>query len=307
MARSTFGLPAIEILKEEGIAEPVLVGRRADIERVAKDIGAEDAVAACEIVEPEQSPQFSDYVLELYRKRQRKGMTRTKARALLARSNVFATMMVDQGHVDGVVSGLKLNYRETIRPMLSVIGPREGVRNVSSMYMMVLDEDVKFFSDATINVQPDADTLAEMAIQTADAVAAFGIKPRVAMISFSNFGSHPDDEAARVRDALARVRDQRPDIEIEGEMQPNLALDKELLDDLYPFNALSAEANVLVFSSLAAANAAYKVLQSLGGASAIGPILLGMAKPVAVLQRVVSVDEIVSMAAWTVKVAQGQR
>jgi len=299
-------LRACDILVEEGIAHPVLVGRRSEIEYVASEIGLGDIASRCDVVEPDNFDKAGDYVLELYRKRQRKGMTRTYARTLLRRSNVLAAMMVERGDVDGVVSGLKLNYRDTVRPMLQVLGRAEGVRNVSSMYMMVLDDEVKFFSDATINVDPDAETLAEMAIQTADAVAAFDIRPRVAMISFSNFGSHPAAEAGKVRLALELVRQRRPELEIEGEMQPDLALDKELLDELYPFNRLSKEANVLVFSSLAAANAAYKILQSLGGASAIGPILLGMAKPVAVLQRVVSVDEIVNMAAWTVKMAQAQ-
>jgi malate dehydrogenase (oxaloacetate-decarboxylating)(NADP+) len=211
---------------------------------------------------------------------------------------------VKNGDADGLVSGLKLSYPETIRPALQILGLRPGVRVATGMYMMVLKDAVKFFADATINIDPDAETLADIAIQVADAVAELHIVPRVAMISFANFGSVSHPEAIKVRKALSIVRSKRPDIEIDGEVQADYALDKSKLDQEFPFTRLTDDANVLVFSSLAAGNAAYKVLQSLGGAQAVGPMLLGIDKPVAVLQPHVSVEEIVDMTAYTAMIAQ---
>jgi malate dehydrogenase (oxaloacetate-decarboxylating)(NADP+) len=297
-------LRACETVRDEGIAIPILLGRREEIMASAHEIGLGDFAASCEIVEPRASEFFDSYCDRLYELRQRKGMTPAKARTQMQRSNVFGAMMLAQGDVDGLVSGLKLNYRDTIRPALQIIGVRPGVRHVTGMYMMVMKDQVKFFADATVNIDPDAEALVEITLQVADAVRSFGIQPRVAMISFSNFGTHPHADARKVREALAMVREHRPDLEIEGEMQADFALDKQQLDEIYPFHRLSAAANVLIFPSLVAANASYKILSRLGGATAVGPILLGVNKPVTVLQREVSVDTIVAMTAYTVKRAQ---
>jgi malate dehydrogenase (oxaloacetate-decarboxylating)(NADP+) len=173
------------------------------------------------------------------------------------------------------------------------------------MYMMLLKNDVKFFADATVNIDPDAETLADIAIQAADAVRSFEIVPRIAMISFSNFGSAPHPESHKVSRAVEIVRQRRPDLEIDGEVQADIAVEPEKMRELFPFSRLTDEANVLVFPSLAAGNAAYKVLAALGGATAIGPILLGVNKPVTVLPRDANVDTIVSMTAYTVARAPG--
>jgi malate dehydrogenase (oxaloacetate-decarboxylating)(NADP+) len=213
-------------------------------------------------------------------------------------------MMLETGEVDGLVSGLKLTYPATLRPALQVLGLRSGVKVATGMYMMVLKDQVKFFADATINIDPDADTLADIAIQVSDTVAAMGIPPRVALVSFSNFGSVKHADVGKVQEALARVRAARPELEIDGEMQADYALDKTKLDEHYPFTRLSDAANVLVFPSLAAGNATYKVLKTVGGAQAVGPMLLGIAKPVALLQNESTVEDIINMTAYTVMMAQ---
>jgi malate dehydrogenase (oxaloacetate-decarboxylating)(NADP+) len=209
-------------------------------------------------------------------------------------------MMVRRGDADGLVAGLTAPYPETIRPALQILGLRPGVKRVTGMYMMLMKNDVKFFADPVVNIDPDAETLADIAVQVADAVLAFEITPRIAMISFSNFGSAPHPEALKVAVAVELVRARRPDLAIDGEVQADIALDPEKLRELFPLCRLTDAANVLVFPSLAAANGAYKVLSALGGASAVGPILLGLDKPVAVLPRDANVDTIVSMTAHTV-------
>ncbi len=297
-------LRAVEVVLEEEIAHPILLGRREEIEQSAAEVGLEGVLERVEILEPRDSDMFDAYADRLYKQRARKGMTAVKARTLMQRSNVFGTMMVSLGDADGMVSGLKLNYRETIRPALQIVGVKEGVRRVTSMYMMVLKDRVKFFADATVNIQPDAETLVEITAQVVEAVRGFGIRPRVALVSFSNYGSHPHAEPEAMRQALAMIREKMPDLEIDGEMQADFALDKERLDEIFPFNTLTDEANVIIFPNLSAANASYKILKSIGGASAVGPFLLGMAKPITVLQREVSVETIVNMTAYTVVCAQ---
>ncbi|RMH37899.1 MAG: NADP-dependent malic enzyme [Deltaproteobacteria bacterium] len=297
-------LRACERVLEEGIAVPILLGRAEDIDRTASDVGLTELLGRVEVIDPVRSPRYDDYCERLYQRRQRKGMTLPAAQAMLRRSNAFGCMMVAEGDADGIVSGLKLSYRDTIRPALQIIGPQPGVRRITGMYMMVMKDRVKFIADATINIDPDVDTLVESALLVADAVRSFGITPRVALVSFSNFGSHPHPRAQKVRDALAAIRERRPELEVEGEMQADFAVDKAMLDELYPFHELSGDANVLIFPSLEAANASYKLLAKLGGATAVGPVLLGMAKPVTVLAREMSVEAIVNATAYTVKRAQ---
>jgi malate dehydrogenase (oxaloacetate-decarboxylating)(NADP+) len=224
----------------------------------------------------------------------------------MRKSNYFGMMMVKNGHADGLVSGLKLTFPETIRPALQILGLKPGVKVATGMYMMVLKDSVKFFADASINIDPDAETLADIALQVADAVQAMGVAPRIAMVSFSNFGSSDHAQSRLVRSALALVRGRRPDLEIDGEMQVDVALSKATMEQHFPFCRLTDAANVLVFPSLAAGNAAYKALQSLARAAAVGPILLGVAQPVSVLQAQAPVSDIVNMTAFTVLTAQRQ-
>jgi len=295
-------LRAIQIIIDEGIAAPVLLGRRSRIEEclVANDI---ELPADVEIIDPRTAEAASGYAEALYELRQRRGVTRASAESLITKSNYFGAMMVRKGDAEGLVSGLKTSYPETIRPALQVLGLKPGVRVATGMYMIVLKDSVKFFADATINISPNSEVLADIAVQVADAVSALGVKPRVAMISFSNFGSAKHPDVDNVRMALDAVRKLRPDLEIDGELQADIALDKNKLDQ-FPFTTLTDAANVLIFPTLSAGNASYKILQALGGAHVIGPLLLGIDKPIAVLQPHVSVEDIVNVTAHTVMVAQ---
>ena len=298
-------LRAIQQIVDEQLARPVLLGRRADIEQIAREhaLHLGDEV---EIIDPRSDERGARYAERLWELRQRKGVTRAVASSLITKSNYFGAVMLELGDVDGMVSGLKLTFPETVRPALEVLGLAPGVKAAAGMYMMVLQNSVKFFGDGTINIAPDAETLAEIAVQMADHVAALGVTPRVAMISFSNFGSTAHPEVTKVREALERVRERRPDLEIDGEMQPELALNDEKRRAFYPFSTLTRSANVLVYSDLGAANAAYQTVKALGTASAVGPLLLGIAKPVALLQNDGTVEDIVNMTAYTVMRAQQQ-
>jgi malate dehydrogenase (oxaloacetate-decarboxylating)(NADP+) len=304
-AANTTLLRALQTIVDEGIARPILLGRREQIDQMCRD--AELTLldkASVEVVDPRSDPRQERYAERLYALRQRKGVTRGMAQSLVSKSNYFGTLMVETGDADGLVSGLKLTYPETVRPALQILGLRPGVKVATGMYMMVFQNSVKFFGDASINIDPDAETLADIAVQMADAVTAFGVRPRVAMVSYSNFGSVKHPEVEKVQRALALVRTRRPELEIDGEMQPELALDQARREERFPFSRLVSPANVLVFPSLAAGNAAYQVLKVLGNADAVGPILLGVAKPVALLQPQATADDIVNMTAHTVVSAQ---
>jgi malate dehydrogenase (oxaloacetate-decarboxylating)(NADP+) len=297
-------LRAAQIIMEDGVAEPVLLGPRRDIEALIDEYRLDLLERDVEIIEPLGSEHFDAYAHELYELRSRRGMTLAGARALLRKTNYFGMMMVRNGHADGLVGGLKLAYPETVRPALQILGLRPGVKVATGMYMMVLKKSVKFFADATINISPDAETLADITVQVSDAVASLGIEPRVAMISFSNFGSVDHPEVRKVQEALARVHELRPDLQVDGEMQADIALDHEKLQSQFPFSSLTSAANVLIFPTLSAGNATYKVLQSLGGAQAVGPILLGISRPVTVLQPHAPVEDIVHMTAYTAMLSQ---
>jgi malate dehydrogenase (oxaloacetate-decarboxylating)(NADP+) len=297
-------LRAAQIIADEGIARPILLGPRDLITERARELDLLDLLERAEIVNPREHPRFEEYVQLLFEKRQRKGMTIEHARRLMGRRNPFGMMMVHKSDADGIVAGVTMAYPETIRPALEIIGVRPGVKKASGMYMMVYKNDVKFFADATVNIDPDEETLAETAILCADAVRDFDLKPRVAMLSFSNFGGARHPQSERIARAVELVRARRPDIEIDGEMQADVALDYPYLKEHYPFCRLTDEANVLVFPNLASGNVAYKIMGRWAGAEAVGPILLGIRRPVAVLPRNSSVPAIINMAAFTVMKAQ---
>jgi malate dehydrogenase (oxaloacetate-decarboxylating)(NADP+) len=208
-------------------------------------------------------------------------------------------MMLQMGAADGVVAGARQNYPATIRPALRIIGLRDGIRRACGMYMVVTKKAVHFLADTTINIQPNAETLAEIAILCAERVEEFGIQPRVAMLSFSNFGDAPHPESQKVAEATRIAKRLRPDLVIDGEMQANVALNS-LDRESYPFSSLKGDANVLIFPNLDAGNAAYKLLAATGDADVIGPMLLGIKRPVSVVQQNASVDAIVHMTAITV-------
>jgi malate dehydrogenase (oxaloacetate-decarboxylating)(NADP+) len=295
-------LRAVQQIVDVGIARPVLLGRAAELEKLCAEMSL-DLMSRVEVIDPRTAPSQS-YAERLYELRQRKGLTEYAAQALITKSDYYASIMVERGDADGMVTGLRLNYPETVRPPLEILGLLPGAKVAVGMYMIVLQNSVKFFGDTVFNIFPDAETLADITVQMADAVQGFGLTPRMAMISYSNFGAvrHPD--VTRIHRALELVRERRPDLEIDGEMQPEIALDPARRQQSYGFSKLTQPANALVFSSLASGNAAYQIARAIGGASAVGPILLGLSKPVAAMQNDATVDEIVNMTSHVVLKAQ---
>ncbi|HEV7784134.1 MAG TPA: phosphate acyltransferase, partial [Thermoanaerobaculia bacterium] len=226
------------------------------------------------------------------------------ARKRMRLRNYFGTMMVEMGDADGLISGLTQSYPDTIRPALQIVGTRPGVHRVSGAYVLILQDRLFFLADTTVNIDPTPEELAEIALLTVGFARRFGIVPRVAMLSFSNFGSNTHPSARKVRRAVEIVSSVEPDLEIDGEMQADTAVFEPILHESYPWSRLKAPANVLIFPELQSANTAYKLIWRLAGAEAIGPILLGMAKPIHVLQSGLEVSDIVNMTALCVVDAQ---
>lgn len=299
-------LQAVNVLKEENICTPILLGNPTKI----KDLIAEYKldISDCEIIEPLHEKEKREvYATELYKKRQRKGVHLEDARKLMINRNYFGSMMVELGEADALISGLTRDYPSTVRPALQVIGKRDDTNLVASMYIMLTNKGPYFFADTTINIHPSAQDLADITCLVADAVKFFDMEPRVAMLSYSNFGSAPGDSPSDVKKATDIVKKRMPELKIDGEMQANVALNHELQKEMYPFSEISEEgANTLIFPNLASGNIAYKLLTELGNAEAIGPILLGMRKPVHILQLGSSVREIINMVALAVVDAQVQ-
>jgi malate dehydrogenase (oxaloacetate-decarboxylating)(NADP+) len=287
---------------DEGIAYPILLGQRDIITRIA----AENVISLEEITieEPSTSDRREAYVDYLWTRRQRKGLSRGEANQLLFNANYFGSLMVAHGDADALVSGVNMQYPETIRPALQVIGAHPKAEVVSGLYMLVFDKHVIFCGDTTVNIDPTAEQLARIAYSTGRIVRTFGLTPRIAMLSFSNFGSVNHAEAKKVALAAELLRARDPSMMVDGEMQADAALDDEIRNSVNPFSTLTERANVLIFPNLSAGNIAYKLLHHLGGATAIGPILVGMNKPVHVLEFGADVQDIVNMAAVAVMDAQ---
>ncbi|MDD2499503.1 MAG: NADP-dependent malic enzyme [Geobacter sp.] len=298
-------LRAAQILVDEGIAHPILIGNSIKIRNKIDELGLN--LDDVQIVDTENSKYTEPYAQELYRLRQRKGITETEARRIMRRKsrNHFGAMMVRMGDADAMLSGIDAHYPETIRPALEVVGKQPNLTSVHGMYMMVFKKGVYFMADTTVEIDPSAEELAETAILAAQNVKVFDIDPRVAMLSFSNFGSVRHPLSDKVRRAVEIVKEREPDLIIDGEMQADTAVVQELLDH-FKFSKLKNTANVLIFPDLNSGNIAYKLLARLGGAEAIGPILMGMQKPVHVLQRGDDISDIVNMAAIAVVDAQGR-
>ncbi len=294
-------LRACQILIREGLAEPLLLG---DPEAIAREMERLRLDFKAEVLDPLASDQFDSYSEELYELRRRKGVTRTEAREMLRNPNYFGAMMVHRGDADGFISGLTTHYPDALRPALHVLGTKEGVRKVVGLYMITLKNRVLFFADATVNIEPTSEDLAEIAIAAADVARRFEVRPRVAMLSFSNFGSTRHPLSDKVRRAVQLVRDREPELEVDGEMQADTAVVSEILEKTYPFSRLKGPANVLIFPDLEAANVAYKLMQRLADAEATGPILEGIGGPVHILQRGDDVKDIVNMGAIAVVGAQ---
>jgi malate dehydrogenase (oxaloacetate-decarboxylating)(NADP+) len=289
-------------IKEEGIATPVLIGRESVITEQLKNLGLEYKP---EIVDPSKFDKLAEYSKAFYDIRQRKGVMAGDAHKKVLDPNILGPMMVKMGDADAFVSGLTYDYPEVIRPALQIHHTAVGATRAAGVYIMIVEDKVFLFTDATVNIDPTAEDLAEIACLAADYAVKLEIEPHVAFLSFSNFGSTPHPLSDKVRKAVALVKSRRPDLQVDGEMQADTAVMPEIIEERYPFSAVK-DANVLVFPSLESANIAYKLLARLGNAKAIGPILLGVGAPVHVLQTGDDVNAIVQIASVAIMDAMGR-
>jgi malate dehydrogenase (oxaloacetate-decarboxylating)(NADP+) len=289
-------------IAEEGIGTPILLGSEDRILQTIQELGLRFSP---QIVNPDEDPRQVLYQRTLYQLRQRKGVTPAVARSMLRSRNYYAPMMVKMGDADAIVSGITREYPDVVRPALQVFGTHHGTDVASGIYMIVVKGRVYFFTDTTVNIDPDAKTLAQIAILAADFAHSLDIEPHVAMLSFSNFGSVRHPLSNKVRDALHIVKQRRPDLKIDGEMQADTAIVPALIDQRFPFSEVR-DANVLVFPDLGSANIAYKLLARLSEAEAIGPVLLGMSAPVQVLQAGDEVESIVALTTFAALEAQSR-
>lgn len=290
-------LKAANIASEEGVCQPVLLGDKKKILSLIKEynLELEDAI----IIDPrseEEKSRREEYANHLYKKRQRKGLTQNDALKLMRERNYFAAVMVEKGHADAVISGLTRSYRDVIKPALQIIGPAKDVKRVAGMYIIFTKEGPVFFADTTINHNPSVEDLVEITLRVNNAVKSYGIEPKIAMLSYSNFGASEGESQQRVSQAVAVLHRDHPEIIVDGEVQANFALNQELLKEVFPFSVLNGKRpNILIFPSLSAGNIGYKLAQEMTKAEAVGPVLLGMKKSFHVLQIGCSVREIVNM------------
>lgn len=299
-------LKAAQTVLDDGIAIPILLGNEQKIHRLIAEHGLQ--LNDVQIMDPrsdameEQRNKYGDLFFE---KRKRRGYNLYEARKIMRDRVHFGCMMVEHGEADALISGLTRNYPDTVRPALQIIGLEEGARKVAGMYLLLTKKGPLFLADTTVNFNPTEDELIDITLLTAKEVEQFNIKPRIAMLSYSNFGSSDSPEAITVRNAVAKMKARYPDMVVDGELQAGVAFNQDLLRENYPFSELvNGAPNVLIFPNLASGNIAYHLLQEVGGAEAVGPILLGLRKPVHVLQLGSSVRQIVNMVAIAVVDAQ---
>ena len=296
-------LRACHILLEEKVATPILLGNATSIRNKATDLGVD--LRGMDIVDVECSPLRDDYASTFYDIRQRRGITLSEAHEAISNRNLFGSLMVRRGDADTLVSGVTQHYPDTIRPALQVIKVRDDVHKVAGLYVLVTrKDDLLFLADCSVNVEPSAEELAEIALCAAETARRFDVVPRIAMLSFSNFGSTRHPHCDKMRRATELVKSREPSLIVDGEMMADIAVSPELLQREYPFSTLKGGANVLIFPDLNSANITYKLLMKVGGAEAIGPILMGMSKPVYVLPRGAEVEDIVNLTAIAVVEAQ---
>jgi malate dehydrogenase (oxaloacetate-decarboxylating)(NADP+) len=296
-------LRACHTLVEEAITKPILLGHTARIQQRARELGIN--LEGMQIIEPETSPYREAYAQELFRLRQRRGVTLGEAESLINNRNVFGSMMVHMGDADALVSGVTQHYPDTIRPALEILRTREGLHRVSGCYAVITRKgEVFFLADTSVNIEPTAEDLVEIALCTAHMARRFDVTPRVAMLSFASFGAVDHPISRKVRKAVELIKYADPTLIVDGEIMADEALSPELIEKLYPFSSLKGGANVLIFPDLASANLACKFAAKVGGVELIGPILMGMSRPVHVLQRTATVEEVVNVAAIAVVDAQ---
>jgi malate dehydrogenase (oxaloacetate-decarboxylating)(NADP+) len=296
-------LRACHTLMEENIAVPILLGNPATIQKKTAELGLD--LQGVRIVDPASAPLREQYIQELYQLRQRRGITLTEARAAVENRNVFGSLMLRMGDADALVSGVTQHFPDTIRPALEIVRVREGLHKVSGCYAMITRKGrVYFLADTSVNIEPTAEDLVEIALCTAQTARRFDVVPRVAMLSFSSFGSTRHPQCEKVRRAAELLHRADPTLIVDGEIMADIAVTPELLEETYPFSPLKGGANVLIFPDLASANIAYKLLSKIGEAETLGPILMGMSKPVHLLFRGAEVEEIVGVTAIAVVDAQ---
>jgi len=299
-------LRAAQILIDERIAKPILVGNELKIKNKIEELGLDFDFDKIEIFDPKNNLKYESYLEDFYELRKRKGVTYRDAKRLLKTPQIFGMMMVKNGDADGLIAGLTQHYPDTIRPALQIIGKEEGIDKIAGLYMMVFKNQTLFIADATVNIEPTADDLASIALMVAENVTKMGFIPKIAMLSFSNFGSTNHPLANKVAKASAIVKNKKPDLIIDGEMTAETAMNPEIISNYYPFSRLKERANILICPDLTSANIAYKLLAAIGGATAIGPILLGIKKPVFLLGPESYVDDIVNLTAMAVFEAESK-
>ena len=299
-------LKAAQTLKEENIAEPILLGNPKIIRDIADDFSIE--LSDIPMIDPRSETGMKmgvEFAEKLFEKRQRKGVTLGDAKQTMLNRIPFGAMMVETGYADAMLSGITKNYATPIKPALQIIGMQDGVRKAAGMYIVTTPKGTFFFADTTVNVDPSAEDLVDITLITAQAIRKFGITPRIAMLSYSNFGSSDGESPDKVRKAVDYLHKNHPDLIVDGEVQANFAVNKTLLKEQFPFsNLVDKNVNTLIFPNLSSGNIAYKLMQELGGAELTGPILLGLKKPVHVLPLGCSVNEIINLATIAVVDAQ---
>jgi malate dehydrogenase (oxaloacetate-decarboxylating)(NADP+) len=284
------------------MAIAILLGDASTIRRNIAELGLN--LNGVRIADPSSSLLRETYIQELFRVRQRRGMTLSEARLQIGNRNIFASMMLHMGDADALVSGVTQHFPDTIRPALQIVRVREGLHKVSGCYAMITRKgDIYFLADTSVNIEPTAEDLVEIALCTAQTARRFDIEPKVALLSFSSFGSTPHPQCEKVRRAVELLHRADPTLMVEGELMADDAVSTEL-EEQYPFTQLKGGANVLIFPDLASANIAYKLLSKIGGGETLGPILMGMSKPVHLLSRGAEVEEIVNLTAIAVVDAQ---
>lgn len=302
-------LKAALISKEEGIAEPILLGRKDKILSMIEENGfVFDEPTIIDPKSEEEDTRRERFGKILWKSRHRKGYTEYEAHRKMRERNYFGAMMVNIGEADAMISGITRSYPETIKPAIEIIGLEKGVKRLAGLYVMITKRGPMFFADTTINVNPNAEELAGIAELVADSVKRLGLNPKLAMLSYSNFGSTKDANTRKVKEAVEIIHRERPDLIVDGEIQANFALDRDSLKENFPFsNLVDKKVNTLIFPNLEAGNIAYKLLQNLGDVEAIGPVVLGLNKSVHVLQMGSEVKEIVNMVGLAVADAHSKK
>lgn len=299
-------LKAAQIANDEGIAHPILLGRKDKILKIIAEYKLD--IENLPIVDPRTDPRGDKYAEAFYNKRQRKGITQGEARKIMQSRDYFGPMMVEMDDADSFISGTTVKYPQAVKPLFEIIGTAPGVNTISGMYVMLTKKGPYFFTDTTINQNPSSEQIVEIVLNAAKAIRRINLKPKVALLSYSNFGSHHGEVPTKMHKAVETLRKEHPEIIIDGEMQANFALNNELLKETFPFSDLAShKPNIFIFPDLASGNIAYKMLQSFGSAEAIGPVLIGLNKSAHILQMGSSVREIVNMTAVAVVDAQTRR